>query len=49
LPVDDIDLVGDGAPEIVIRRDGYEGWGYLIYRKQDGAWQPIFEGGGGGC
>jgi hypothetical protein len=41
--VDAIDLDGDGVSEVVTERDGLEGDGYTIFKKQDGKWKKAYE------
>jgi hypothetical protein len=41
--VDAVDLDGDGAREVVTVKDGFEGDGYFIYRKQGGKWNKVYE------
>jgi hypothetical protein len=41
--VDAIDLDGDGATEVVTVRDGLEGDGYSILKKQGGKWNRVYE------
>jgi hypothetical protein len=41
--VDAIDLDSDGASEVVTVRDGLEGDGYFIYKKQGGSWTKAYE------
>jgi hypothetical protein len=41
--VDALDLDGDGASEVITVRDGLEGDGYQIYKKQDAKWKMIYE------
>lgn len=41
--VDALDLDGDGASEVITERDGFEGDGYTIYKKQAGKWNKIYE------
>ncbi|HWS99015.1 MAG TPA: hypothetical protein VN256_02005 [Pyrinomonadaceae bacterium] len=41
--VDALDLDGDGALEVVTQRDGLEGDGYYIYKKQGGTWKQVYE------
>jgi hypothetical protein len=41
--VDALDLDGDGVAEVVTVRDGLEGDGYSIMKKQDGKWNRIYE------
>jgi hypothetical protein len=41
--VDAIDLDNDGVSEVVAVRDGLEGDGYFIYKKQGGSWTKAYE------
>ena len=41
--VDALDFDGDGVSEVVTVRDGLEGDGYTVYKKQDGKWNKIYE------
>jgi hypothetical protein len=41
--VDALDLDGDGASEVITVRDGLEGDGYQIYKKQDAKWNKVYE------
>lgn len=41
--VDALDLDGDGVSEVVTERDGLEGDGYTIFKKQDGKWNKAYE------
>lgn len=41
--VDAIDFDGDGASEVVTVRDGLEGDGYSILKKQGGKWNRVYE------
>jgi len=47
--VDQLDLDNDGVDEIVTIFGYYESWEYAIYKLQNGSWQKIYQGGGGGC
>ena len=47
--VDQLDLDGDGIDEIVVELIGYETEGFLIYKRQGGAWESVWAGGQGGC
>ncbi|RMG54966.1 MAG: hypothetical protein D6723_03830 [Acidobacteria bacterium] len=47
--VDVLDINGDGIGEVFILRSTYATWSYMIYKRQDGQWRSIYEGGGGGC
>jgi hypothetical protein len=41
--VDGLDFDGDGTSEVVTIREGLEGDGYYIYKKQNGKWTQIYE------
>jgi hypothetical protein len=41
--VDGLDLDGDGGSEVIALRQGLEGDGYLVYKKQGGSWKQIYE------
>lgn len=41
--IDALDLDGDGASEVITEKDGFEGDGYNIYKKQGGKWNKIYE------
>jgi hypothetical protein len=41
--VDALDFDGDGTSEVVTTRDGLEGDGYTIFKKQDGKWNKAYE------
>ncbi len=41
--VDSLDVDGDGASEVVTIREGLEGDGYAIYKKQNGKWNKAYE------
>lgn len=41
--VDALDLDGDRTLEVVTQRDGLEGDGYYIYKKQGGTWKQVYE------
>jgi hypothetical protein len=41
--VDQLDLDGAGASELITIKLGFEGDGYTIYRKQKGQWQKLYE------
>jgi len=47
--VDQVDLDGDGVGEVVAEGSYYESNDYVIYKKQQGRWRPVYQGGGGGC
>ncbi|HEX7318107.1 MAG TPA: hypothetical protein VF297_29660 [Pyrinomonadaceae bacterium] len=47
--VDQLDFDGDGVGEIVAEGTYYESNDYVIYKRQQGRWRPVYQGGGGGC
>ena len=47
--VDQLDLNGDGAAEVITISTGFEGTSYVIYRKQQGKWQKIYDFGNYRC
>jgi hypothetical protein len=47
--VDQLDIDGDGVSEVIAGGGYYESNDYIIYKKQGGAWRPVYQGGGGGC
>jgi hypothetical protein len=47
--VDQVDLDGDGVGEVVAEGTYYESNDYVIYKRQQGRWRPVYQGGGGGC
>jgi hypothetical protein len=47
--VDQVDLDGDGVGEVIAGGTYYESNDYVIYKRQQGRWRPVYKGGGGGC
>ena len=47
--VDQVDFDGDGVGEIIAMGSYYESNDYVIYKRQQGRWRPVYKGGGGGC
>lgn len=47
--VDQLDIDGDGVAEVIAGGSYYESNDYIIYKRQGGAWRPVYQGGGGGC
>jgi hypothetical protein len=47
--VDQVDLDGDGVGEVFAEGTYYESNDYVIYKRQQGRWKPVYQGGGGGC
>jgi hypothetical protein len=47
--VDQVDFDGDGVGEVVAEGTYYESNDYVIYKRQQGRWRPVYKGGGGGC
>lgn len=46
---DQLDMDGDGTSEIVTIDEGFDGYGYSIYRKRNGRWSVIYTGTGDAC
>jgi hypothetical protein len=49
VPVDIIDLDGDGIPELVTKTTYSESWDYQIWRRRPTGWTLWVSGGGVGC
>ena len=47
--VDQLDLDGDAAAEVITLSTGFEGVSYVVYRKQQGKWQKIYDFGNYRC
>lgn len=47
--IDQLDLDGDGTAEVIAEGHYYESNDYIIYKKQQGRWSAVYQGGGGGC
>ncbi|MFL6334402.1 MAG: hypothetical protein ACJ754_13895 [Pyrinomonadaceae bacterium] len=47
--VDQVDFDGDGVGEVIAEGVYYESNDYVIYKRQQGRWRPVYKGGGGGC
>ncbi|HEX8557974.1 MAG TPA: hypothetical protein VF668_07740 [Pyrinomonadaceae bacterium] len=47
--VDQVDLDGDGVGEVVAEGTYYESNDYVVYKRTQGRWRPVYQGGGGGC
>jgi hypothetical protein len=47
--VDILDLDADGLAEVIVEGHYYESNDYFIYKKQQGRWRSVYQGGGGGC
>jgi len=47
--VDQVDFDGDGVGEVVAEGTYYESYDFVIYKRQQGRWRPVYKGGGGGC
>jgi hypothetical protein len=47
--VDQVDFDGDGVGEVIAMGSYYESNDYVIYKRQQGRWRPVYKGGGGGC
>jgi hypothetical protein len=44
LPVDHVDLDGDGSDELITRDSGWEWYAYHVYSRRGTRWVPIYEG-----
>jgi hypothetical protein len=47
--VDQVDLDNDGVGEVIAEGTYYESNDYIVYKKQQGRWRGVYQGGGGGC
>jgi hypothetical protein len=46
---DQLDIDGDGISEVVTINEGFDGYGYSIYKKQGGRWRDIYSVMGDAC
>ncbi|MDT7689616.1 MAG: hypothetical protein QOE46_2375 [Acidobacteriota bacterium] len=47
--VDQLDIDGDGVAEVIAEGTYYESNDYFVYKRQQGRWRVVYQGGGGGC
>ncbi|MDX6695432.1 MAG: hypothetical protein QOF02_3035 [Blastocatellia bacterium] len=47
--VDQLDMDGDGTGEVVTVDEGFDAYGYSIYKKRNGRWQSIHSIAGDAC
>lgn len=47
--VDQLDLDGDGVAEVFVRQDGFDAYGYSIYKKLRGRWRQVYTTTGDAC
>jgi hypothetical protein len=47
--VDQLDLDGDGIGEVFAIQGGFDGYGYAIYKKQNGRWRNVYSVTGDAC
>jgi hypothetical protein len=47
--VDQLDLDGDGLGEVFAVQGGFDAYGYLIYKKQNGIWRQVYSAMGDAC
>jgi len=47
--VDQLDLDGDGVSEVFAEQGGFDGYGYLIFKKAGGRWRQVFDMAGDAC
>lgn len=46
---DQLDIDGDGIGEVVTVDEGFDAYGYSIYKKQNGRWRRVYSGSGDAC
>lgn len=46
---DQLDMDGDGIGEIVTVDEGFDAYGYSIYKKRNGRWRRVYSGTGDAC
>jgi uncharacterized SAM-binding protein YcdF (DUF218 family) len=46
---DQLDMDGDGIAEVVTIDEGFDGYGYSIYKKRNGRWRSVYSGIGDAC
>ena len=47
--VDQVDLDGDGVAEVIAEGFYPESNDFIVYKKRQGRWVSVYQGGGGGC
>ncbi len=47
--LDQLDIDGDGTSEVFTIDEGFDAYGYSIYKKQNGRWKIIYTGTGDAC
>jgi hypothetical protein len=47
--LDQLDIDGDGQAEVVTFNEGFDGYGYSIYKKQGGRWRMVYSVMGDAC
>lgn len=47
--LDQLDIDGDGTSEVITLDEGFDAYGYSIYKKQNGKWQVIYTATGDAC
>lgn len=47
--LDQLDMDNDGVAEVVTIDEGFDAYGYSIYKKQRGTWRRIYSGTGDAC
>ena len=47
--VDQLDVDGDGVAEVFAVQGGFDGYGYLIFKKVGGRWRQVYAGIGDAC
>jgi hypothetical protein len=46
---DQLDIDGDGISEVVTVNEGFDGYGYSIYKKRGGKWRMVYSVAGDSC
>ena len=46
---DQLDIDGDGIAEVITIDEGFDAYGYSIYKKQRGTWRRVYSGTGDAC
>ena len=47
--LDQLDMDGDGLAEVVTINEGFDAYGYSIYKKENGKWRDVYDGAGDAC
>lgn len=47
--IDQLDVDGDGVSEVFAIQGGFDGYGYLVFKKAGGRWREVYQGMGDAC